>query len=120
MAALVIAVVAAAPATAREHPARVAALQSALKQLHLYSGLVDGVRGPLTRHGIVAFQRRRGLHVDGIAGPRTRRALGWRGGPGLGSRVMRPGTGAGTSPRSSSCSSAPVTAPVGPTACSGR
>ena len=91
-AALVIAVIAAAPATApASTPARVAALQSALKQLHLYSGLVDGVRGPLTRHGIVAFQRRRGLHVDGIAGPRTRRALGWRGRPGLGSRVMRTG-----------------------------
>ena len=75
----------------RRTPARVAALQSALTQLHLYSGLVDGVRGPLTRHGIVAFQRRSGLHVDGIAGPRTRRALGWRGRPGLGSRVMRCG-----------------------------
>ena len=72
-------------------PARVAALQSALKALHLYSGFVDGVRGPLTRHGIVAFQRRRGLHVDGIAGPQTRGALGWRGRPGLGSRVMRYG-----------------------------
>jgi murein DD-endopeptidase MepM/ murein hydrolase activator NlpD len=91
-AALVIGVIAAAPATApASTPARVAALQSALTQLHLYSGLVDGIRGPLTRHGIVAFQRRRGLHVDGIAGPRTRRALGWRGRPGLGSRVMRPG-----------------------------
>ena len=80
----------AAPAQA-SIPARVAALQSALKELHLYSGFVDGIRGPLTRHGIVAFQRRRGLHVDGIAGPRTRRALGWRGRPGLGSRVMRSG-----------------------------
>ncbi len=70
-------------------PARVAALQSALKGLHLYSGYVDGIRGPLTRHGIVAFQRHRGLHVDGVAGPQTRRALGWRGRPGLGSRVMR-------------------------------
>jgi peptidoglycan hydrolase-like protein with peptidoglycan-binding domain len=72
-------------------PVRVAPLQSALKALHLYSGFVDGVRGPLTRRGIVAFQRRRGLQVDGIAGPRTRRALGWRGRPGLGSRVMRYG-----------------------------
>jgi murein DD-endopeptidase MepM/ murein hydrolase activator NlpD len=91
-AALVIAVIAAAPATATAStPARVAALQSALTQLHLYSGLVDGIRGPLTRRGIVAFQRRRGLRADGIAGPRTRRALGWRGRPGLGSRVMRSG-----------------------------
>ena len=80
----------AAPAQA-SIPARVAALQSALQALHLYSGFVDGVRGPLTRRGIVALQRRRGLHVDGIAGPRTRRALGWRGRPGLGSRVIRYG-----------------------------
>ncbi len=91
-AALAIIVLASATAVApASTPARVAALQSALKQLHLYSGFVDGVRGPLTRHGIVAFQRRRGLRVDGIAGPRTRRALGWRGRPGLGSRVMRAG-----------------------------
>jgi peptidoglycan hydrolase-like protein with peptidoglycan-binding domain len=72
-------------------PARIAALQSALQSLHLYSGFVDGIRGPLTRDGIRAFQRRRGLHVDGVAGPETRRALGWRGRPGLGSRVMRYG-----------------------------
>jgi murein DD-endopeptidase MepM/ murein hydrolase activator NlpD len=90
-AALVIALVAAtaAPAAAAPIPARVAALQSALKELHLYSGFVDGIKGPLTRHGILAFQRRRGLVVDGIVGPQTRRALGWRGRPGLGSRVMR-------------------------------
>jgi murein DD-endopeptidase MepM/ murein hydrolase activator NlpD len=86
----VLATTVAAPAQA-SIPARVAALQSALKSLHLYSGFVDGVRGPLTRHGIRAFQRRRGLHVDGIVGPETRRALGWRGKPGLGSRVMRYG-----------------------------
>jgi len=72
-------------------PAKVAAMQSALQALRLYSGFVDGVKGPLTRHGIRAFQQRRGLHVDGIAGPETRRALGWRGRPGLGSRVMRSG-----------------------------
>lgn len=68
-----------------------AALQSALQGLQLYSGFVDGIDGPLTRDGILAFQRRRGLPVDGIAGPETRRALGWRGRPGLGSRVMRSG-----------------------------
>jgi len=79
------------PAPADASPVKVAALQSALQGLQLYSGFVDGIKGPLTRHGIRAFQRRRGLHVDGIAGPETRRALGWRGGPGLGSRVMRYG-----------------------------
>jgi peptidoglycan hydrolase-like protein with peptidoglycan-binding domain len=69
----------------------VAALQSALTSLHLYKGFVDGVRGPLTRSAVVRFQRRRGLLVDGVAGPQTRRALGSRGRPRLGSRVMKLG-----------------------------
>lgn len=86
-----ILVVLVAPARADASPAKVAALQSALQAMQLYSGFVDGVKGPLTRHGIRAFQHRRGLHVDGVAGPETRRALGWRGRPGLGSRVMRYG-----------------------------
>lgn len=90
-AAVLIVAVAAAPARADAPPARVAALQVALKELRLYRGYVDGIRGPLTRRGLVAFQRRRGLRVDGIPGPQTRRALGWRGRPGLGSRVMRLG-----------------------------
>ncbi|HEX5713818.1 MAG TPA: peptidoglycan DD-metalloendopeptidase family protein, partial [Solirubrobacterales bacterium] len=34
---------------------------------------------------------RRGLAADGVAGPRTRSALGWRGRPRLGSRTMRIG-----------------------------
>ena len=71
--------------------ARVAALQVALRARGLYSASVDGVRGPLTREGVRRFQARRGLVVDGIAGPRTRAALGWRGRPGLGSRVLREG-----------------------------
>src|SRR5262245_21729897 len=68
--------------------ARVAALQVALKRLHLYGGTVDGVRGPLTRQAVVRFQQRRGLAVDGVVGPQTRAALGKRGGPALGSRIM--------------------------------
>jgi len=79
------------PAPAAASPARVAALQSALQSLKLYSGSVDGIRGPLTRDGIRSLQRRQGLRVDGVFGPETRRALGWRGRPGLGSRVMRYG-----------------------------
>jgi peptidoglycan hydrolase-like protein with peptidoglycan-binding domain len=79
----------AVPARADASPASVAALQAALKSMHLYRGFVDGIKGPLTRRGVTAFQRRRGLSTDGIAGPRTRRALGWRGRPALGSRVMR-------------------------------
>jgi peptidoglycan hydrolase-like protein with peptidoglycan-binding domain len=80
-----------APGHAGGSTVEVAALQSALQGLRLYSGFVDGIEGPLTRKGIVSLQRRRGLAVDGVAGPETRRALGWRGRPGLGSRVMRSG-----------------------------
>jgi murein DD-endopeptidase MepM/ murein hydrolase activator NlpD len=90
-AAALIVIALAVPARADASPANVAALQAALKGLHLYGGFVDGIRGPLTRHGLISFQRHRGLRVDGIAGPQTRRALGWRGRPGLGSRTMRLG-----------------------------
>lgn len=89
--AAVIALVAATPARADAPPAKVAALQAALQSLHLYRGYVDGIEGPLTRRGLIAFQRRRGLPADGILGPQTRRALGWRGKPNLGSRVLRVG-----------------------------
>jgi hypothetical protein len=79
------------PSPAAAGRANVAALQSALTALDLYEGFVDGVRGPLTRAAVVRFQRRHHLLVDGIAGPQTRRALGSRGRPRLGSRVMRLG-----------------------------
>ena len=69
----------------------VAALQVALRARRLYTATVDGVRGPLTREAVRRFQARRGLAVDGIAGPRTRAALGWRGRPQLGRRVVRAG-----------------------------
>lgn len=89
--AALIALVAAVPARAEAPPAKVAALQAALKSLHLYRGYVDGIEGPLTRRGLVAFQKRRGIRADGILGPQTRRALGWRGKPDLGSRVLQVG-----------------------------
>jgi murein DD-endopeptidase MepM/ murein hydrolase activator NlpD len=69
----------------------VAALQIALRTRGLYSGTIDGIRGPQTRRAVRAFQRRAGLVVDGIAGPRTRRALGRRGRPQLGTRPLRVG-----------------------------
>jgi peptidoglycan hydrolase-like protein with peptidoglycan-binding domain len=77
-----------APATAGP---KVAAVQVALKRLGLYNATVDGVRGPLTKFAIVTFQRRRGLFVDGIVGPRTRAAFGKRGRPAFGSRTMKRG-----------------------------
>ncbi len=79
------------PQTAVAASANVAALQVALKAKGLYTGSVDGVRGPLTRSGVVSFQRRRRLAVDGVAGPQTRSALGRRGRPTLGSRMIRSG-----------------------------
>ena len=51
---------------------------------------MDGVRGPLDRSA-VSLPAPAPLAVDGIAGPQTRRALGRRGRPRLGSRVMRIG-----------------------------
>jgi peptidoglycan hydrolase-like protein with peptidoglycan-binding domain len=70
---------------------KVAAVQVALKRLGLYNTTVDGVRGPITKAAIVRFQRRRGLLVDGVVGPQTRRAFGKRGRPAFGSRTMKIG-----------------------------
>jgi murein DD-endopeptidase MepM/ murein hydrolase activator NlpD len=70
---------------------KVAAVQVALKRLGLYNATVDGVRGPVTKAAIVRFQRRRGLSVDGVVGPQTRRAFGKRGRPAFGSRTMKLG-----------------------------
>ena len=71
--------------------ANVAALQVALRALHHYHGGIDGIRGPGTTGAIRSFQRSHHLPADGVAGPRTRRALGRRGAPLLGRRVMRRG-----------------------------
>jgi murein DD-endopeptidase MepM/ murein hydrolase activator NlpD len=89
--ALLLVALVAVPARAEAPPAKVAALQVALKELRLYRGYVDGIQGPLTRRGLIAFQKRRGIRADGLLGPQTRRALGWRGKPDLGSRVLRGG-----------------------------
>ena len=70
---------------------KVAAVQVALKRLGLYNATVDGVRGPLTKSAIVRFQRHRGLSIDGVVGPQTRRAFGKRGRPAFGSRTMKRG-----------------------------
>ena len=91
LAALAAAFTFAAPAHALPGSASTAALQVALKANGLYSGDIDGVRGPGTASAVRTFQRRRGLSADGVAGNRTRRALGRRGGPRLGSRQLRRG-----------------------------
>lgn len=69
----------------------VAALQVALSARGLYGGTIDGIAGPGTAAGVRALERRRGLPVDGIAGPRVRGALGRLGRPPLGSRTLRSG-----------------------------
>ena len=76
------------PAAADASSADVAALQVALRALHLYHGGIDGIPGPGTKRAVRAFQHRHKLAVDGVAGAHTRRALGRRGRPPLGSRTM--------------------------------
>ena len=88
--------------------AGVAALQVGLRAHGFYAGPVDGLFGPQTAKAIRTLQRRRGLLVDGVPGPRTRAALGRYGRPRLGSRLLREACSAGTSRWSSSCSRAAV------------
>jgi peptidoglycan hydrolase-like protein with peptidoglycan-binding domain len=82
--------IAASPAAARGTP-NTAALQVALKALHHYGGGIDGVNGRRTKLAVRRYQRSHRLPVDGVAGPRTRRKLGARGRPSLGSRAMTRG-----------------------------
>jgi LysM repeat protein len=70
---------------------QIAGLQVALRAHGMYHGAIDGVQGPRTKAAIRAFQRRRGLTVDGLAGTRTRRALGRLGKPLYGRRILRRG-----------------------------
>ncbi|MGH2957841.1 MAG: peptidoglycan-binding protein, partial [Solirubrobacterales bacterium] len=79
------------PAPAEAGSADVAALQVAMNALGLYPHPIDGITGPWTESAVRSFQASHDLAVDGAAGPRTRRALGRRGRPKLGSRPMRVG-----------------------------
>lgn len=92
VAALAALLVLALPASAGARvSANTAALQVAMRAIHLYSGGIDGIKGAGTRNAVRRFQKRRHLAVDGIAGPGTRRALGRRGLPAFGSRTMTVG-----------------------------
>lgn len=51
-------------------------LQRQLDKAGFDVGLVDKAFGPKTEAAVRELQRRRGLTVDGIAGPRTRKVLG--------------------------------------------
>lgn len=50
-------------------------LQTALKSKGYYSGSLDGVYGNSTQKAVKAFQKKKGLSQDGIAGPSTLKAL---------------------------------------------
>jgi peptidoglycan hydrolase-like protein with peptidoglycan-binding domain/DNA invertase Pin-like site-specific DNA recombinase len=58
-----------------EGSARVRKLQQRLRKLDQKPGPVDGLFGPLTEAAVKRFQSSAGLQVDGIAGPRTVKAL---------------------------------------------
>jgi LysM repeat protein len=68
--------------------ARVAALQIGLKARGFDPGPVDGVRGPRTRRALMALQRKSGIACHGRLDRRTRLALGARGRPLLGQRQL--------------------------------
>jgi peptidoglycan hydrolase-like protein with peptidoglycan-binding domain len=91
VAALVLAVVALAGEASASASPQLAGLQVALARHALYSGPIDAELGPLTRAGIVRFQRLHGLAPDGIVGPKTRRALGALGRPLFGTRAIQVG-----------------------------
>ena len=54
---------------------RVKSLQQSLKNLGLYTGSVDGVYGSGTVQAVKAFQKKKGLTQDGVAGSKTLAAL---------------------------------------------
>lgn len=51
-------------------------IQTNLKKWGYYNGDIDGIYGTKTRDAVKYFQRKNGLTVDGIAGPKTLAALG--------------------------------------------
>jgi peptidoglycan L-alanyl-D-glutamate endopeptidase CwlK len=58
---------------------KVESLQQKLKELGFNPGDIDGDFGPATEAALIGFQKSQGLLPDGIAGPRTLKALGLAG-----------------------------------------
>lgn len=52
------------------------AVQTALSKQGFYKGKVDGMVGKMTTNAVKAFQKKKGLKVDGLIGPKTLKALG--------------------------------------------
>jgi lysozyme family protein len=88
---LAVVTLAVAPAATAGRDAGVAALQVALHSRGLYSGAIDGIKGPGTTAALKRFQRRAGLTPDGIPGSATRKALGRYGRHVFGSRPLTRG-----------------------------
>ena len=51
-------------------------IQTKLQRWGYYDGAIDGIFGSETTAAVKEFQRKNGLAVDGIVGPRTLEALG--------------------------------------------
>jgi Peptidase family M23/Putative peptidoglycan binding domain len=71
--------------------ANVAGLQTALAVKGFYHGPIDGLRGPMTKAALHAFQRQVRAPTSNLIDRRTRVALGPLGGPSYGTRVLHQG-----------------------------
>jgi peptidoglycan hydrolase-like protein with peptidoglycan-binding domain len=54
---------------------KVASIQYVLKQKGYFHAKITGYYGPITQKAVMAFQRDRGLSVDGVVGPKTKYAM---------------------------------------------
>lgn len=63
------------PETIKPLPLKTEQIQNALAKAGFYKGKIDGIMGPKTRRAIKAFQKSRGLKADGVIGLKTQSAL---------------------------------------------
>jgi murein DD-endopeptidase MepM/ murein hydrolase activator NlpD len=64
------------PSAAAAGDPEIAALQVGLRTHGFYAGTVDGVLNAGTVQAVQRLQRKKGIVVDGVPGPKTRKALG--------------------------------------------